>query len=211
MGGYGMSNFPWRRLGGRIVYDNPWLTIEEDQVLNPAGKPGIYGKVLFKNRAVAILPVDEQQHIYLVGQSRYMQGRFSWEVPKGGAPAQEDVLLCAQRELSEETGLQAQNWLALMTDVHVSNSVTNELAYAYLATGLTQGENHLEETEDITVQRVSLSTAMQMCLSGEISCLLSIAAILRLRLLYPDWFGDVVQHGNLAPAFDVSADTGSRR
>lgn len=206
-----MSDFPWRRLSRRVVYDNPWLTIEEDQVLNPAGKPGIYGKVLFKNRAVAILPVDEQQHIYLVGQSRYMQGRFSWEVPKGGAPEQENVLFCAQRELTEETGLQAQNWVSLMADVHVSNSVTNELAYAYLATGLSQGENNLEETEDITVRRVSLSSALQMCLSGEISCLLSIAGILRLRLLYPDWFGDVDQHENLAPVFDVPAGNGPRQ
>lgn len=206
-----MADFPWRRLSGRLVYDNPWLSIEEDQVLNPAGKPGIYGKVLFKNRAVAILPVDDARHIYLVGQSRYMQGRFSWEVPKGGAPGQEDVLTCAQRELTEETGLQAQNWLTLMSDVDVSNSVTNELAYAYLATGLSQGASSPEETEDITVQRVSLKSALQMCLNGEISCLLSIAAILRLHLLYPDWFGDVDQHENLAPAIDVSAGTGPGR
>lgn len=206
-----MADFPWRRLSGRLVYDNPWLSIEEDQVLNPAGKPGIYGKVLFKNRAVAILPVDDARHIYLVGQSRYMQGRFSWEVPKGGAPGQEDLLTCAQRELTEETGLQAQNWLTLMADVDVSNSVTNELAYAYLATGLSQGASSPEETEDITVQRVSLNSALQMCLDGEIRCLLSIAAILRLHLLYPDWFGDVDQHENLAPAIDVSAGPGPRR
>ncbi|MCP5351550.1 MAG: DNA mismatch repair protein MutT, partial [Oceanospirillaceae bacterium] len=84
-----MADFPWKRLTTRPVYDNPWLTIEEDQVLKPNGQPGIYGKVLFKNRAVAILPVDGEYNLYLVGQSRYMQGRFSWEVPKGGAPRDE--------------------------------------------------------------------------------------------------------------------------
>ncbi|MCP5334382.1 MAG: NUDIX hydrolase [Oceanospirillaceae bacterium] len=203
-----MADFPWKRLTTRPVYDNPWLTIEEDQVLKPNGQPGIYGKVLFKNRAVAILPVDGEYNLYLVGQSRYMQGRFSWEVPKGGAPRDEDLLACAQRELNEETGLQAENWLTLMTDVDVSNSVTDELAYVYLATGLTQGQSCPEDSEDISVRKVSLAAALHMCLQGEITCLLSIAAILRLRVLHPHWFGEASAHENSVPAVDVPAGPG---
>lgn len=206
-----MADFPWKRLSSRLVYDNPWLRIEEDQVLKPGGQPGIYGKVLFKNRAVAILPVDAQYNLYLVGQSRYMQGRYSWEVPKGGAPAHEDLFACAQRELEEETGLHAENWLTLMTDVDVSNSVSDERAYVYLATGLTQGQSCPEDSEDISVRKVSLAAALQMCLQGEITCLLSIAAILRLRVLHPHWFGETDSHGNQVLAVDVLAGTGVSR
>src|SRR5690242_1220711 len=76
----------WTTLSRRLVYENPWIAVHEDQVLRPDGQPGIYGVVQFKNRAIGVLPVDEDGGIWLVGQFRYPLGRYSWEIPEGGCP-----------------------------------------------------------------------------------------------------------------------------
>src|SRR4051812_46381851 len=96
---------PWTTLNSRLVYDNAWITVREDQVLQPDGKPGIYGVVHFKTRAVGVLPVDDLGHVWLVGQFRYPLGFYSWEIPEGGADEGESREKAARRELREETGL----------------------------------------------------------------------------------------------------------
>lgn len=178
---------PWQCLSSREIYDNPWLNIVEDQVLNPAGGRGIYGKVHFKTRAVAVIPVDKNGDTYLVGQYRYMLNEYSWELPMGGAPKAEDPLDCAKRELKEETGLSAQNWQQLL-HLHLSNSVTDEEGYVFLAEELEQGEQALEDTEDISVKRLPLSEALAMCLDGRITDALTVTSLLRLALMRPEWF-----------------------
>jgi hypothetical protein len=97
---------PWRVLGSRPVYENPWISVREDEVVRPDGNPGIYGVVHYKNTAVGVLPVEDG-HVYLVGQYRYPLERYSWEIPEGGCPEDEDPLQAARRELKEETGLSA--------------------------------------------------------------------------------------------------------
>ncbi len=67
---------PWKTKSSKRIYDNPWIRLDEDQVVNPAGGDGIYGKVHFKNRAVAIIPVDQGCNTWLVGQTRYVFGRI---------------------------------------------------------------------------------------------------------------------------------------
>ena len=89
---------PWRTLSSRNVYENPWISVREDSVIRPDGEPGIYGVVHYKNTAVGVLPVEED-HIYLVGQYRYPLERYSWEIPEGGCPKDEEPLRAAQREL----------------------------------------------------------------------------------------------------------------
>ena len=64
-------NNPWKTLSSKEIYSNPWITLEEDEIINPAGKPGIYGKVSFKSQAVGIIPVDKEGNTWLVGQYRY--------------------------------------------------------------------------------------------------------------------------------------------
>ena len=115
-----------------------WIAVREDQVLRPDGQPGIYGVVHFKNRAVGVLPVEDDGRVWLVGQYRYPLDRYSWEIPEGGGPEGEAPEEAARRELREETGLVAGR-LELLAMLHLSNSVSDELAYLFRATGLTPG------------------------------------------------------------------------
>jgi hypothetical protein len=98
---------PWKSVSTRIHYENPWIRVREDQVVRPDGLPGIYGVVEFKNRAVGVLPVEDDGSVWLVGQYRYPLNAYSWEIPEGGCPESETPETTARRELREETGLTA--------------------------------------------------------------------------------------------------------
>ncbi len=171
---------PWRKTSSREVYENDWIRVREDEVLRPDGEPGIYGVVHFKNIAVGVLAVEGDE-LYLVGQYRYTLDRYSWEIPEGGCPEGEDPLDAARRELEEETGLRASRWEKL-GEAHLSNSATDEYAVWYLATGLTQGEQRPEGTEQIKVRRVKIQEALRMALTGEITDALSLLAVMQFHL-----------------------------
>lgn len=173
---------PWRTLKRQEVYDNPWINVRHDDVIRPDGLPGIYGMVHFKNRAIGILPIDEDGYTWLVGQYRYTLDEYSWEIPEGGCPVDEDPLAAAQRELLEETGLRAEHW-QLLGKAHLSNSVSDELAFFYVATGLTQGEAQPEGTEKLLVRRVAFPEALRMVQAGEITDALSVLTLSRYALL----------------------------
>lgn len=173
---------PWKTLSTTTEYDNPWIKVEEHQVINPAGNPGIYGTVSFKNTAIGILPLLDNGDTLIVGQYRYPLKQYSWEIPMGGAPAGEDHLQSARRELKEETGYQAKQWQLILHN-HLSNSITQEEGFVYVAKDLQAGEMELEETEDISVKRLPFEAVFQMAMNGEITDGLSVNGILKARLL----------------------------
>ena len=168
---------PWTMLESRPVYENPWISVREDQILRPDGQPGIYGVVHFKNKAIGVLPVEEDGSIWLVGQHRYPLDRYSWEIPEGGGSGDEDPEITARRELKEETGLVADR-LELFSVTHLSNSVSDEVAYLYRATGLTPGPSEPEGTEQLEARRVSWDVAWGMLQGGEITDAMSVVALL---------------------------------
>ncbi len=168
----------WVRLSSEQVYENPWVSIHHQAVIQPNGAEGIYGLVHFKGHAVGMVAIDDEDNTYLVRQSRYTLNRFTWEVPAGGAANGEDTLDCARRELLEETGLNAVRWRELMR-LHTSNSVTDERVVVYVAEGLSAGEQNLDATEDIQVKRLPLREAVNMVMSGEITDAISVAALLK--------------------------------
>jgi ADP-ribose pyrophosphatase len=170
---------PWIKQKGHLVFENPWIRLDEDEVINPGGGISHYGKVHFKNLAIAIIPMDEEGNTWLVGQWRYALGEYSWEIPMGGGPIGIDKLDSAKRELKEETGLSATKWTEILK-MHTSNSVTDEVGYAYLAEGLTEGETEFEETEDLAIWKLPFAEAHAMVLDGRITDGLSMVAILKL-------------------------------
>ena len=168
---------PWTTLGSRPIYENSWIAVREDQVLRPDGKPGIYGVVHFKSRAIGVLPVDDEGRIWLVGQHRYTLNQYSWEIPEGGGPEDESPEETARRELREETGLSAGH-LELMAVAHLSNSVSDEIAYIFRATQLTPGPSEPEGTERLLVRHVDWDEARAMLQRGEITDSMSVIALL---------------------------------
>ncbi|TVR77330.1 MAG: NUDIX hydrolase [Chitinophagaceae bacterium] len=174
---------PWTLLDSSVHYDNNWIRLREDKVLNPAGKPGIYGVVMVKSVAVGVVPLDSDDNIYLVGQYRYPLNQYSWEIPEGGCPIGEDVLDAAKRELREETGIIAAKYTQLM-DLHTSNCITDEKAIVFIAEDFQKvGEIEQEETEELQLKKVHFSKAFEMVMKGEITDAISVAAILKLHHL----------------------------
>ena len=177
-----MHKNPWTIISSSTVYDNNWINVVEHKVINPAGGDGVYGKVHFKNLAIGVVALDDDGNIYLVGQYRFTLDAYSWEIPEGGSPLGVDPLDSAKRELKEETGIIARDWKKLL-DIHLSNSVSDEKGYIYLATGLEFSEAEPEETEELQVQKIALEQAYQMVLDGTITDSLSVAGILRTKIL----------------------------
>jgi 8-oxo-dGTP pyrophosphatase MutT (NUDIX family) len=169
---------PWRRVSRRIAYENPWIEIRHDDVIRPDGKPGIYGVVHFRHYATGVVPLDEAtDRVLLVGQWRYALDRYSWEIPEGGADFDEDPEDAARRELAEETGYSGGTW-RLICQADLSNSVSDEVAYAYLATDLVPGKAAPEPTEDLQLRWVQFDEALAMIERSEIRDALTIMPLL---------------------------------
>jgi 8-oxo-dGTP pyrophosphatase MutT (NUDIX family) len=172
----------WRRHARRIAYDNAWIEVLHDEVTRPDGQPGIYGVVHFRNRAVGVVAIDDEDRVVLVGQHRYTLGHYSWEIPEGGVPVDEDPLDGARRELREETGLVASAWREI-GQMELSNSITDEIGLFYLATGLTQGAAAPEATEDLRLRWVPFAEITAMIDRGELPDALTQLALERVARL----------------------------
>lgn len=159
---------PWSVRAKRSVYENPWIKVSEYDVLKPDGAPGLYGVMEPKFIAVGVVPVFENGDTLLVGQHRFALDAFSWECPEGGGAKEADPLETARRELAEETGWRASHYREICS-FDVSNSVTNEQAVGFLATGLEPGSPDREGSEaDMEVRRIPFHQSYDMAMSGAI-------------------------------------------
>ena len=157
-------------------YRNAFMTVIEDQVTAPDGKPSTYGRVNVKN-GVAVIAVDAEEQVYLVRLYRYAVARECLEAISGGMDGDEDPLSGAKRELKEEAGITAEEWLDLgVCDPYTS--IINAQVYLFAARGLTFGEQ-AEDTEQPKVEKVPLAEAVQLVLTSQITHSPSALAILK--------------------------------
>lgn len=177
-----LENGPWKILKSNEIYDNPWISLSEHQVINPSGGSGIYGEVHFKNIAIGIVVLDSNYDTWLVGQHRFPIKAYSWEIPEGGGSLNEDPMISAKRELQEETGILATH-LTEIQKMHLSNSVSDEKAIIYVAQDIEMGVSSPEETEELEIRKLPFEEAYQMVLSGEITDSMSVAGILKTKIL----------------------------
>jgi len=177
-----MGENPWRTLGSRVIYANPWIRVREDTVVRSDGREGIYGVVEI-GPTVGIVALNESNEVALVTQWRYTLGRMSTEIPTGGSQSSDqDVLAAAKRELREETGLSARNWRELGS-VDNSNGVTDDVAHMFLATGLEIGSDAQDPEEQVVLSWLPFDQAVDQVLGGSITESVSVAAILKVELL----------------------------
>lgn len=173
---------PWKTLSSVEIYNNNWISLTEHQVINPNGGEGIYGEVHFKNYAIGVLPLDENHYTWIVGQYRFPIKAYSWEIIEGGGKLSVDPIESAKRELAEESGIIANKFTEIQR-MHLSNSVSDELAIIYLAQDLQIGKSSPEETEDLVIRKLHFNEAYQMVMNGTITDSISVSAILKVKIL----------------------------
>jgi ADP-ribose pyrophosphatase len=156
--------------------------VEHHDVLNPAGNPGTYSVVRFKKLAIGIVPLDEQYHTWIVGQYRYPLHTYTWEIPEGGGDLDVDPVESAKRELLEECGIVAGEYVPIQ-QLQLSNSATDEVAHLFVARNLTFTRAQPEENEQLRVRKVPFEQLYQMVKDGYVTDSLTVAAVLRIKLM----------------------------
>lgn len=169
---------PWIVKGVSRPFENDWFFIEAHDVVRPDGADGHYGVIRVRRLAVGVLPIEADGNVHLVGQWRFPLGRYSWEMPEGGAEHGEDAQICAARELAEETGLIARDWVRVL-DLDLSNSLSDEQGVVFIATELRQGAAQPEGTEVLKRRRAPFMEVVARVARGEIRDSLTVAAVLR--------------------------------
>lgn len=169
---------PWTVKSVERVFENDWLALDRHHVIHPGGVAGTYAVVRPRRLAVGVLPIEEDGGVHLVGQWRFPLGHYSWEMPEGGADPGEDALACAKRELAEETGLRARSFQKVL-EMDLSNSVTDERAVVFIATGLEPGAAQPEATEVLRHRRAPFLEVLARVADGRMRDSLTVAAALR--------------------------------
>jgi len=171
-------NGPWTIQETKEEYQDKFLALYVDQVLGPDGEPGTYSTVEMK-AGVCILPVDEDGTVYLTRQFRYAIGRESLEVAAGGIDGEQQPLEAAQRELREEQGIVAKEWIELGR-MDLDTSMVRCPIDLFVAKGLTFTQSEQESTEEIRTVRMSFADAVRQVMEGGIthspSCVLILKA-----------------------------------
>lgn len=169
---------PWRAEPGRTVFANPWVEVIEQPAVAPTGRAVTYGVLRFRNLAVGVLPIHADGTVTLVGQQRFPLAGYSWEMPEGGAPFDEDPLAGARRELAEEAGLQAAAWREALR-LELSNSITDERAVCWLAWDLCPAQGEPDETEALALARVPFRALLAEVAAGRVRDAMTVATALR--------------------------------
>jgi 8-oxo-dGTP pyrophosphatase MutT (NUDIX family) len=167
----------WQTKNSKIVYENPWLKVREDQIVRPNGQNGTYGVVESKSDAVFVVPVDEEGNAYIIQQEHYTTRELAWQCVAGRTDGERPEV-AARRELLEEAGLDA-NKITILSKARTATGMTTFRTTLCLARGLSMNKRYLDKEEDIkTIRKFSIPTIQEMILTGKIANTESIAALL---------------------------------
>jgi 8-oxo-dGTP pyrophosphatase MutT (NUDIX family) len=177
-------------LSSRIVYQNRWMTVREDDIRRADGSDGIFG-VVEKPDAALVIPV-ENGRVYMVQQYKYAVGARFWEFPQGTWEQTQQTYSIedlARGELREETGLVATE-LEFLARIYIAYGFLNQPIHVFVASGLTQLDAQPEhEEQDIVRGSFTWSEFHQMVRDGEVTDSHTLAALSLLRLKRPDLAG----------------------
>jgi 8-oxo-dGTP pyrophosphatase MutT (NUDIX family) len=168
---------PWIVKGTSEVHRNGFFAVESSDVIRPDGSIGKYQVVRMRRAGVGTLAIKADGAAHMTGQWRFPIDRYSWELPMGGAEPGEDNLEAAKRELSEESGIKAADWVRLV-ELDLSTSLTDERCVAYLASGLERREAHPEAREVIARVRAPFMELVERVEQGLIREAVTVAAIM---------------------------------
>jgi 8-oxo-dGTP pyrophosphatase MutT (NUDIX family) len=171
------QNNPWETLSSQRFYESHYVDVDQDEVRHRSGRIHPYTALRFRIYGIAVLPIFDDGSTTLVGQYRYLARRYTWELPRGSGPKSTDPLDTAQRELKEETGAMAGQWLEVLR-LMVSPGITDESAPCFVAWDLKQGRADPDPQEDLAIHRLPFQEAVAAALNGTICDAASIATLL---------------------------------
>ena len=175
-------NLEEKQLTSEYIYNGKIIKLRRDTALLPNGKTSTR-EVIEHNGGVCVAALTDSDEVLFVKQFRYPYMEIVTEIPAGKRDgANEDPLACGKRELKEETGAEAESFIPL-GKLYPSPGYCGEVIWMFAATGLSYGEQHPDDDEFLSVEKIPLETAVQMILSGEITDAKTQDAVLKLKLL----------------------------
>lgn len=176
------KNGNWTIKKTRKVFDNDFFKVFNDQVVRPDGADGDYATIRFVP-GVSVLPIDEENLVYLTKQFRYVAGEKTLEVVAGGVE-DEEPLAAAKREVKEELGINAEEFEEIGT-IQLDNSIIKAASTLFIARKLSFGKSDQDAAEEIETIKITLEEAVEKVVSGEIthapSCILLMRAWMQLK------------------------------
>lgn len=162
-----LKNPSWKTLSSKKIYENDWITLQHDEFQTPSGKKGIYGLVSGKDFALVIPKIGDDY--YLVETYRYTVNKMSLEFPAGGIDPTEEPLESAQRELSEEVGLESNNFKKLGF-LYSSNGFSTIGCHVFLAENCSFVPQKLEDSEEgMQAKQFSIHEIEKLIKTGKIT------------------------------------------
>ena len=175
-------NLEEKQLTSEYIYNGKIIKLRRDTALLPNGKTSTR-EVIEHNGGVCVAALTDSDEVLFVKQFRYPYMEIVTEIPAGKRDgADEDPLVCGKRELKEETGAEAESFIPL-GKLYPSPGYCGEVIWMFAATDLRYGEQHPDDDEFLSVEKIPLEKAVQMILSGEITDAKTQAAVLKLKLL----------------------------